>query len=229
MASPQTIKRLMKEYEIIKKDPDPSFDIYPSENNILEAYFMIKGNDGPYKGGYYIGKLEFPTTYPQAPPDVLMCTPSGRFKTGLKICLSNTGYHSETWSPAWQLKTYIIGFISIMYSDVTEEYGLNHEKASVAEREAYAKNSIEYNRHNLMSTFTKFAKFVDANGNIKTEQPKQAVVPKPTVAPQPAQPVQKEYPEGYLIKEYNKLMKLLKKVKKDEKKYLDGLLILPLW
>jgi len=53
--------------------------------------------DGPYAGGVYMGKLKFPPEYPWKPPSVLMCTPSGRFDTGKRICLS-IRYVSSTLS-----------------------------------------------------------------------------------------------------------------------------------
>lgn len=39
-------------------------------------------------------------------------TPSGRFETGKKICLSLTGYHPEHWRPAWGVSTALIAIIS---------------------------------------------------------------------------------------------------------------------
>lgn len=59
------------------------------EDNILDWRFVMKGAaDGPYAGGVYMGRLKFPPEYPWKPPSVLMCTPSGRFETGTRICLS---------------------------------------------------------------------------------------------------------------------------------------------
>jgi ubiquitin-protein ligase len=48
-------------------------------------------------GGKYHGKLIFPASYPFKPPTIMMCTPSGRFKTNTRLCLSMSDFHPETW------------------------------------------------------------------------------------------------------------------------------------
>ena len=35
--------------------------------------------------------------YPFKPPSLLMVTPSGRFETGVRLCLSMSDFHPETW------------------------------------------------------------------------------------------------------------------------------------
>lgn len=71
---------------------------------------MIKGTEGtPYEGGYYHGKLKFPTEYPLRPPAVLMLTPSGRFKTNRRLCLSMSDFHPESWNPMWSVSTILTG------------------------------------------------------------------------------------------------------------------------
>lgn len=35
------------------------------------------------------------------PPRVIFLTESGRFETGMPVCLSITSYHSECWLPTW--------------------------------------------------------------------------------------------------------------------------------
>ena len=59
------IKRLQKEYRDLVKDPIPNCIIMSNENNILECYFLFKGEkDTPYYGGIYMGKLILPQEYP---------------------------------------------------------------------------------------------------------------------------------------------------------------------
>jgi ubiquitin-conjugating enzyme E2 J2 len=60
----------------------------------------------PYEGGKYHGKLIFPAAYPYKPPSIMMITPSGRFKTNTRLCLSMSDFHPETW--------YITSTISFM-------------------------------------------------------------------------------------------------------------------
>lgn len=44
--------------------------------------------DSVYAGGFYHGKLVFPSEYPMRGPEISMLTPNGRFKTAFPICLS---------------------------------------------------------------------------------------------------------------------------------------------
>jgi ubiquitin-conjugating enzyme E2 J2 len=89
-----------------------------SEENILNWYFLIKGIKGTYyEGGYYIGHLIFSPRYPETGPQIKMLTPSGRFEVGKTICLTNSHYHPESWTPAWNIASFVKGFESIMCSD----------------------------------------------------------------------------------------------------------------
>ena len=107
-----------------------------------------------------------PFDYPNNPPDFKMLTPNGRFIIGQKICLSNTGFHSNEWNPLWNINTFLIGFLSIMLDDT--EHGANHiPKESSAERKYLAINSIEYNKQNYPKIIKLFTRFLDDNGNPK--------------------------------------------------------------
>ena len=57
MVSPICKGRLMKEYKSIQGNPPENIVATPLENNILECHYVIRGVAGPYKGGYYWGKL----------------------------------------------------------------------------------------------------------------------------------------------------------------------------
>jgi len=48
-----------------------------------------------------------------------MITPSGRFEPGMRICLSISDYHPESWNPAWKTESILIALISFMNSDET--------------------------------------------------------------------------------------------------------------
>ena len=163
-----TQKRLQKELKLFKDDPIEWFDTYPNESNNLIWYFMVQGpKDTPYYGGYYIGQITFPADYPAKGPDYMMLTPSGRFETNKKICLTNSGFHNESWSPIWNVRTIIIGFVSIMSDDTTT--GVAHIKSSESERKRLAQESFNYNKqyhNNILSGFNKFL-FYDNNGNMR--------------------------------------------------------------
>ena len=74
--------------------PSSTWQVYVNERNILEWHFLLEGPPGtPYEGGWYIGRLKFPANYPFEPPAIMMVTPSGRFKTGTRLCLSMSDFH----------------------------------------------------------------------------------------------------------------------------------------
>ena len=100
MATNPAIQRLKKEYKRIQIEPIENIDCMPCEHNLLEWHYVIKGpKNSIYQGGYYHGKLIFPTQYPYKPPSILMITPNGRFKTNTRLCLSMSDFHPETWNP----------------------------------------------------------------------------------------------------------------------------------
>jgi len=77
--------------------PKPS-QAKPKEGNLFEWHYVLEGpKDTVYEGGYYWGMLRLRATYPHSPPSVLMLTPSDRFKTGERLCLSMSDFHPESW------------------------------------------------------------------------------------------------------------------------------------
>ena len=102
----------------------PALQVHRHGGACAEWHFLIEGpSDSPYAGGWYLGKLRcapqppggpavapglraglgtasrrrFPPEYPFKPPGILMLTPSGRFETGTRLCLSMSDFHPETW------------------------------------------------------------------------------------------------------------------------------------
>ncbi|KKA29784.1 hypothetical protein TD95_005300 [Thielaviopsis punctulata] len=112
--------RLTREYKSIQANPPPYIDAHPSESNILEWHYVITGpEDTPYHGGQYWGTLVFPPNYPFAPPAIRMHTPSGRFQTSTRLCLSISDFHPKSFNPAWEVSTILIGLLSFMTGDET--------------------------------------------------------------------------------------------------------------
>jgi ubiquitin-conjugating enzyme E2 J2 len=166
--SDATRKRLNKEIQMLQNEPIELLDSYPDEKNCLIWYFMLKGPpDTSYQGGYYMGKLLYPADYPARAPDYIMLTPSGRFEIDKKICLTNSGYHSESWSPIWNIATLLVGFVSIMADDSTS--GISHIKRSADERKLLAQDSFNFNMTHHRKILEGFRRFVvtDDNGNIR--------------------------------------------------------------
>ena len=117
MATDMCKRRLMRELKALQKDPltDPKITALPNDSNILEWHYVIEGVKGSqFEGGYYHGKLIFPKEYPLKPPSVLMLTPSGRFQTNRRLCLSMSDFHPESWNPMWSVSTILTGKKRVM-------------------------------------------------------------------------------------------------------------------
>lgn len=143
MADKGCVKRLQKEYRNITKEPVPGIDAHPSPSNILEWHYVLEGCEGSdYEGGWYHGKVVFPQEYPYKPPAIYMITPSGRFKTNMKLCLTMSDYHPETWNPLWSVASILTGLQSFMLENQATTGSV---PASSAERRRLAKESMEFN------------------------------------------------------------------------------------
>jgi hypothetical protein len=55
-----------------------------------------------------------PAEYPFKPPAFVMLTPSGRFETGTKICLSISSFHPESWQPSWSVRSALVALVAFM-------------------------------------------------------------------------------------------------------------------
>ena len=164
-----TLKRLAGDLKLLKKEPLEYIDTYPDEQNILLWWFVVKGpEDSPYRGGYFIGQIQHNKDYPIKPPELIMITPNGRFAVDLKICLTNSSYHPESWTAAWNMRLFLIGFLSIMMDNTSTGIAHLSDCDSVKARPIFAKKSIEFNMANYKHIWTKFSRFVDEHGNIKT-------------------------------------------------------------
>lgn len=71
-----------------------------------------------------------------------MTTPSGRFKTNTRLCLSISDYHPNTWNPAWSVSTILTGLLSFMVSDESTAGSI---MASEEDRKKYARQSRNWN------------------------------------------------------------------------------------
>lgn len=190
-----TQKRLHGEMKLLEKDPLDMIEAVPNEKNIFEWHFLIRGLDTPYKEGYYIGKLLIPHEYPNKAPDFMMLTPSGRFEPGKKICLSNTGYHPESWSPMWNIRGFLLGCTSIMLEDKHESQGLAALTETKEERIKLAKSSVAFNLKHYKEIFCQFSRFVNSDGSLIPEEkikedyeklhPQKKEDPKKTQVPDP--------------------------------------------
>ena len=163
-----TAKRLKAEVLNLEKCREGYYQVIQDEQDPLLFYFLLKGDsDSVYNKGYYMGKIVLPSNYPTEPGDFYMLTPSGRFTINTKICLTNSAYHKDTWSPTWNISNMVIGMVSVFLSDSTS--GISHIKESKQDRKLKAVNSVKFNHLNHPALWLKFNQFVNSDGSVKTD------------------------------------------------------------
>lgn len=148
MATKTCMHRLRKEYRNITKDSPPHITARPLATNLLRWYFVLEGPPGtPYEGGLYMGKLQFTEQYPYKPPAVYMLTPSGRFKCDVKLCLSMSDFHPESWNPLWSVGSVLTGLLSFMLGS---EETVGSITSTTEEKHTLARNSHAFNRRDKL-------------------------------------------------------------------------------
>ena len=109
-------------------------------------HYVVRGPEATaYEGGLYQGKLVFPSEFPFKPPTIYMLTPNGRFKTNVRLCLSISDYHPDTWNPAWSVSTILTGLLSFM---IESNPTMGSIETSEYEKKVLAKQSLDFNLSN---------------------------------------------------------------------------------
>uniref|UniRef100_A0A0N5ALE0 Ubiquitin-conjugating enzyme E2 J2 n=1 Tax=Syphacia muris TaxID=451379 RepID=A0A0N5ALE0_9BILA len=143
IVSTTAVARLKRDYARLLKDPVPLVEASPLHSNILEWHYVIRGAPStPYEGGLYHGKLCFPPNFPFRPPSIFMMTPSGRFRTNTRLCLSFTDFHPDMWNPSWTVSTILIGLQSFMNGF---DPGVGSFLSSDVEKRKFARESWQFN------------------------------------------------------------------------------------
>ena len=140
------VQRLQKELRLLAKDPLPSITARPDVKNILVWHYVLEGDAASeYAGGVYHGKITFPSQYPFRPPAIVMVTPSGRFQSNTRLCLSMSDYHPESWNPSWSVASILTGLQSFFYENTATTGSVS---CSARERRALAAASAAFNERN---------------------------------------------------------------------------------
>ncbi|CAF1437537.1 unnamed protein product, partial [Adineta steineri] len=123
-----SIKALQLEYAKLQKEPVEGFTVkLDDDSNLYKWHVGIFGPpDTLYEGGYFKADMEFPTTYPFAPPKVRFLTKMWHpniYENG-EVCISilhpptedpQSGEHpSERWNPTQNVRTILMSIISLL-------------------------------------------------------------------------------------------------------------------
>jgi len=109
------VKRILREMREMAEDTSSAYHAEAVEEDIFEWHFAILGaEDSEFEGGIYHGRVLLPPEYPFKPPSFVLLTPSGRFETNTKICLSITQHHPEHWQPSWSVRTALMAVRAFM-------------------------------------------------------------------------------------------------------------------
>eukprot|EP01105_Mastigella_eilhardi_P022579 TRINITY_DN5574_c0_g1_i1.p1 TRINITY_DN5574_c0_g1~~TRINITY_DN5574_c0_g1_i1.p1 ORF type:complete len:163 (-),score=42.32 TRINITY_DN5574_c0_g1_i1:67-555(-) len=145
-AAPTTecVKRLQLEWQEIVRHPVDNILTRPDPDNICCWHYVLLGpEDTSYEGGVYYGTVVFKSDYPLSPPSIFMKTPSGRFKTDTRLCLSMSDFHPETWVPSWSVSSILLGLLSFML-ETAVTYG--SIETSATDKIRLAQESLDFNR-----------------------------------------------------------------------------------
>ncbi|KAJ1918284.1 ubiquitin conjugating enzyme Ubc7/UbcP3 [Mycoemilia scoparia] len=148
------VKRLMKEYRDLAKNPPEGIKAGPrSEDDLFLWDASISGPEGtPFEGGTLKAELKFPTDYPLSPPTMRFTCPMFHpnvYKNGY-VCISilhapGDDPHqyedsSERWSPVQSVEKILLSVLSMIAEPNTES------SANVDASVMWRDNREEYNR-----------------------------------------------------------------------------------
>jgi ubiquitin-conjugating enzyme E2 J1 len=115
MSKSPSLRRIQADIRELSIDPSDQYTAAPLEHDMFEWHFTIRGASGTdFEGGVYHGRILLPPEYPFKPPNIVFLTPSGRFETNTKVCLSFSSFHPELWQPAWGIRLILEALISFL-------------------------------------------------------------------------------------------------------------------
>ncbi|GKT34680.1 hypothetical protein ADUPG1_007989 [Aduncisulcus paluster] len=136
-------KRILRELKKLMDEPEDGFRVFPIDKDFTQIHFTMLGvHDSPYEHGLYHGRILLPAEYPLKAPDIELMTPNGRWQTDVKICLTVTSFHQESWVSSWGIRTVLIGLRSMM--DGSDKGGIGSIYDSKKNRKKLAKESWSY-------------------------------------------------------------------------------------
>lgn len=147
MSKSPSLRRIQADIRELTLDPSDRYFAAPLENDMFEWHFTIRGADGTdFEGGIYHGRILLPPEYPFKPPNIVFLTPSGRFETNTKVCLSFSAYHPELWQPAWGIRLILEALISFLPTPADGAIGALDWSSEERKRLAVKSRSFYCNR-----------------------------------------------------------------------------------
>eukprot|EP00977_Amphora_coffeiformis_P008594 scaffold1953_cov176-Amphora_coffeaeformis.AAC.12 len=143
MSKSPSLRRIQADIRELSLDPSDQYYAAPLESDMHEWHFTIRGApDTDFAGGIYHGRILLPPEYPFKPPHIVFLTPSGRFETHTKICLSFSAFHPELWQPAWGIRLILEALIAFLPSPADGAIGALDW--SSVERKRLAAKSVDF-------------------------------------------------------------------------------------
>jgi ubiquitin-conjugating enzyme E2 J1 len=143
MSKSPSLRRIKADIRELSLDPSDQYYAAPLESDMFEWHFTIRGPvDSEFSGGVYHGRILLPPEYPFKPPNIVFLTPSGRFETNTKVCLSFSAHHPELWQPAWGIRLILEALISFLPTPADGAIGALDWTAE--ERRKLAKESAKF-------------------------------------------------------------------------------------
>lgn len=155
------VKMLMREQQILEKNPVDGTIIKFNEQDIQNSKFMIFGTKGtPHQGSFLMFKIYYGTQYPFKEPKVVIINQKHRThpnlyvsnRDGGKVCVSILGtWGKNNWSAALKTRGVLVSIQSLLidnpikqepgYSDIEESW----KDSSVVRQQELYKIMKEYN------------------------------------------------------------------------------------
>lgn len=143
MSKSPSLRRIQADIRELSIDPSDRYHASPLENDMFEWHFTIRGaGSTDFEGGYYHGRILLPAEYPFKPPNIVFLTPSGRFETNTKVCLSFSAYHPELWQPAWGIRLILEALVSFL--PTKGDGAIGSLDWTSEERKRLAKKSVDF-------------------------------------------------------------------------------------
>lgn len=189
---------LLGQMKLAIKEPDEYFKFMFKSDAEMDAWYIImsgfEGDNGEYKDGEYLVRIQLPKDFPFSPPDFYFMTPNGLYEVEKKVCINIGSYHKDQARAALKVSTFCNQLMSGFIGWTEMGGGINIVRTKAGEKKRLAAASQEYNRkHNAEIMDRIEANFRDYSSKwdltkIAPEVRKKLGLPEPAGAPSATAP-----------------------------------------